>query len=257
MANDQPATKQKRRYPGGVNALRVLELLVDYPDGQGTTDIAEGLGMDAAQANRLLSGLLSAEYVAKTDTSPARYVITAKVLRLAARLLDQSDLLRVSRATMRRIRDQVGETVHLAAITGGEPVSVARELSRRSLSVMTRIGEVWPVNETAMGWVLQAFGGHIDPPERLLPRIARVKERGFAVDREEYVTGVVGITAPIFDYRGELVGALGLAGPVDRMPADELGIEDLGKLVADGALEISGHLGWIAQAPGGPRNETR
>lgn len=81
-------------------------MLVDYPDpeGVGTTDLADSLGMDVAQAHRLLNGLRSADHVAHTEPSPRRYVVTPKVPRLAARLVDRTYLLRVSRSTMRRMR---------------------------------------------------------------------------------------------------------------------------------------------------------
>lgn len=75
FANSHKPTR--RRQPAGVDALRVLEMLVDYPEGVGTTDLADSLGMDAdslgmhiAQAHRLLNGLRSADYVAHTETSP-------------------------------------------------------------------------------------------------------------------------------------------------------------------------------------------
>ena len=238
--------KSQRRQPAGVNALRVLEMLVDYPEGVGTTDLAGSLGMDTAQAHRLLNGLRSADYVAHTETSPRRYVITSKVLRLAARLLDQTDLLRVSRPTMRRMRDLTGETVNLAVLAEGEPVAVAREISRHPVSVFTRIGEVWPLNETAMGWAAQAFRNDGSSPDSLAERLAEIRRCGFAVDLEEYVQGVTGLAAPIFDYRGEVVGAVGVAGPADRMPTGDDEIARMGKLVVEAADEISTALGSIA-----------
>ena len=33
--------------------------------------------------------------------------------------------------------------------------------------------------------------------------------------------GVVGIAAPVSDFRGEINGALAVAGPVDRIPVHE------------------------------------
>lgn len=218
---------------------------MDFPEGVGTTDLADRLGMDTAQTHRLLNGLRSADYVAHTETSPRRYVITSKVLRLAARLLDQTDLLRVSRPTMRRMRDQTGETVNLAVLAEGEPVAVAREISRHPVSVFTRIGEVWPRNETAMGWAVQAFRNDGSAPDSLAERLEEIRQCGFAVDVEEYVQGVTGLAAPIFDYRGEGVGAVGVAGPTDRMPTADDEIARMGKLVVEAANEISAALGSI------------
>lgn len=62
--------KTRRRQPAGVDALRVPEVLVDYPEGVGTTDLSDSLGMDIARAHRLLNGLRSADYVTHTEPSP-------------------------------------------------------------------------------------------------------------------------------------------------------------------------------------------
>lgn len=57
---------------------------------------------------------------------------------------------------MVRLRDETGETVHLAVLHGGTPISVARELSLQRLGVMTQIGDSWTINEGAMGLVVGA-----------------------------------------------------------------------------------------------------
>ena len=232
------------RQPSGVNAVRVLELLVDYPEGLGISEVAQHLEMDAAQAHRLANGLRAAQYISKTTSRPPRYVVTSKVLRLAARMLDRTDLLRASRPVMLRLRDESEETVHLAAISEDRPVCVARELSHKRLSVLTRLGDVWPRKETAMGWVALAFGQPEEGQQLdddLRCRIAEARRKGYAVDREVYVKSVVGVAAPVFDFHHQLVGALAVAGPSDRVPDDEL--EPLAKLVLEGAKEISGSLG--------------
>ena len=236
--------KNGARQPSGVNAVRVLELLVDYPEGLGISEVAQRLDMDAAQAHRLANGLRAAQYISKTTSRPPRYVVTSKVLRLAARMLDRTDLLRASRPVMLRLRSESEETVHLAAISEDRPVCVARELSHKRLSVLTRLGDVWPRKETAMGWVALAFGQPQDEQQLdddLRCRIAEARRKGYAVDREVYVKSVVGVAAPVFDFHQQLVGALAVAGPSDRVPDDEL--EPLAKLVLEGAKEISGSLG--------------
>lgn len=225
--------------------MRVLELLVDYPEGLGISEVAECLEMDAAQAHRLANGLRAARYISKTSSRPPRYVVTSKVLRLAARMLDQTDLLQASKPVMVRLRDDSGETVHLAAMSEDRPVCVAREFSPKRLTVLTRIGDVWPRKETAMGWVALAFGpaaedeGEFD--DELLGRIASARERGYAVDREIYVKSVVGVASPVFDFRRQLIGAIAVAGPSDRIPDGNL--EPIAKLVLEGAKEISESLG--------------
>lgn len=242
MANTSKA-KAEARNPTGVNSLRILELLVDHPDGLGLTDMSRSLDMDPAQLHRIANGLRAANYIAKTDATPPRYVLTPRLLRLAARVLDRADLLRTSRPVMVRLRHDSGETVQLAAVADGKPVSVARYLSTRPVSVMTQIGEVWDLEKTAMGRAVRAYS-HDGLDESLEEDVlADVRLRGFAIDREEHLRGVVAVASPIFDLHNEVVGAIGVAGPSSRMAQDCDGQEATGRLVVSAATEISKMMG--------------
>ena len=57
--------------------------------------------------------------------------------------------------------------------------------------------------------------------------------------------GVVGIAVPVFDFRGEIRGALAVAGPVDRIPVHENDQAALAALVVAAANQISYELGRL------------
>ncbi len=240
------SSAKKIRQPSGVNALRALELLVDHQQGLGIAAMGRELGMDGAQCHRLVNGLKSAGYVSKTAASPSRYVVTPKVLRLAAKLLANSELIQVSQPIMVRLRDEVGETVHLAAMFYGVAISVARQLSRQHVGVITHIGESWTVNEGAVGLVAGAFGPNSDEVDGdLRRRHVQILERGFAHDQEEVMRGVVGFAAPIFDLANQLVGALAIAGPSERVTGEHKNGAHLGGKITEAAAEVSSQLGWL------------
>ena len=44
-----------------------------------------------------------------------------------------------------------------------------------------------------------------------------MRENGWAAEREEAVIGESSIAAPIFDRRGDVAGAIGIAGPTERL----------------------------------------
>ena len=44
-----------------------------------------------------------------------------------------------------------------------------------------------------------------------------MRERGYALEREEAVLGEAGVAAPIFDRSAVPVGAVGVAGPRERL----------------------------------------
>ncbi|MDR1728724.1 MAG: IclR family transcriptional regulator [Acidobacteriota bacterium] len=49
-----------------------------------------------------------------------------------------------------------------------------------------------------------------------------VRKRGYAIDGEEWRTGMVGVAAPVFNPRKQAVGAVSIVGEPARMPMDKL-----------------------------------
>jgi IclR family acetate operon transcriptional repressor len=50
----------------------------------------------------------------------------------------------------------------------------------------------------------------------------RVRHDGYAIDDEEYLTGVRATSAPVFDARGRLVAAVLVVGLTGSLPVDDL-----------------------------------
>ena len=55
-----------------------------------------------------------------------------------------------------------------------------------------------------------------------MQELARIRSRGYADSLEETDLGAWGVATPIFDWRGRVVGAIGLAGPTQRYSKDKL-----------------------------------
>jgi DNA-binding IclR family transcriptional regulator len=48
------------------------------------------------------------------------------------------------------------------------------------------------------------------------------RARGYAIDREEFQEGVSGVSAPIFNPKGQVIATLSLAGPSFRMTEENM-----------------------------------
>jgi DNA-binding IclR family transcriptional regulator len=57
----------------------------------------------------------------------------------------------------------------------------------------------------------------IPDPSQLVKTLALVRQRGCAIEDEESEIGMRGISAPIRNDAGEVVAAVGIAGPVTRL----------------------------------------
>jgi DNA-binding IclR family transcriptional regulator len=79
--------------------------------------------------------------------------------------------------------------------------------------------------------------------------LAAARDSGYAVEREEALLGEGGIAAPIFDRRGEVIGAVGVAGPRERLLRRNR-LPDVTAAVLEAARGISRDLGaprWPAR----------
>jgi DNA-binding IclR family transcriptional regulator len=128
-----------------------------------------------------------------------------------------------------------------------------------SLQIL-EVGAVLPMHATALGKAVLAY---LPAPEREdvlaagLPKLTgrtvstaaalgkeldSVKERGYAVEREEAVLGEVGIAAPIFGRMGDVVGGIGVAGPTERL-SGKARESTVATAVGEAARSISRDLG--------------
>jgi len=57
-------------------------------------------------------------------------------------------------------------------------------------------------------------------PEALRQALAATRDRGYAIEDQEATLGDAGLAAPVFDWSGRAVGALGIVGPADRLLED-------------------------------------
>jgi DNA-binding IclR family transcriptional regulator len=80
--------------------------------------------------------------------------------------------------------------------------------------------------------------------DSLLAEIARIRRRGFATVDEEFERGVVGVSAPVFDFRGNIIAAINVSAPKTRLGAH---LDEAGALAARVAAELSAELGAPAR----------
>ena len=173
----------------------------------------------------------------------------------AGKLLNQLDVRSIAHPSMRRLRDETGESVNLALLTTSELVYVDSLESPGLLRTVEEVGTVVPVHAAAIGKAVAAFLppdqlGRLLPPEpyrKLGPKTIRtwpaltaqleeVRSRGYALDVEEVAEGVVCVAAPIL-VGARAVGAMSLSGPRARLSDERL--VNLGTQIMKAAEDVS------------------
>jgi IclR family transcriptional regulator, acetate operon repressor len=240
-------------------ALSIMEILA-RDDWSGVTEIAKELGIHKSTVFRLVSTLERRGFVVQhADTQ--KYRLGFAVVRLASGVRYELDLTQVARPVCERLSEWSGETVNLAVLEGGEVVNVDQvNLSTATVSV-NWIGRRSALHATSTGKVFLAYA-----PEQVLERYIRrglstltehtitdaavlrqhldeVRQRGYASALEELEVGLHAVAAPVFGHEGDVVAAVGVSGPSYRLVPER--IDEVGRLTADGGLEISRGLGYL------------
>ena len=94
------------------------------------------------------------------------------------------------------------------------------------------------------GDVLVACTPHtITDPAVLAEELRRTRERGYAVDHEEFLAGIRCVGVPVRGPSGGVEAALSVSGSVFQLREEDT--EQLARLLQDAAYELSGRLGYL------------
>jgi IclR family KDG regulon transcriptional repressor len=214
--------------------LKILDILGQSSGGVSITELAENLQVDKASASRLASTLARYGYVEKDEVT-RRYQLGPQVVSLSRSVLTRLPLREAAKPFLRQLMEATGECTHLAVPAQGKALYIDQVESPATLRVNAQVGTMNPLHCTALGKVLLAFG-HLPPPdslERHTPHtitskkllrqhLEGVRQAGYAVDDEEFDPGVRCIAVPVFDFRGKVIGSIGISGPASRITPERL-----------------------------------
>lgn len=219
---------------------RALVLLDELASGPRTLDqLAERLSVHKSTVLRLLRTLESHRFVQRDGVR--YYRLGTSLFALAFQALDERDVRRSVEAALRALNAETGHTVHLASYEDGEVIYIDKYESRHNVRMYSRIGRRAPLHCTAVAKVLVAamptdqraaiaesityekMTPHtITNPQAYLTELARVADRGYAVDDEEHEEHIHCVAAPIRGARGEVVAAMSLSVPQVVLDLDGL-----------------------------------
>ncbi|MFI1399848.1 IclR family transcriptional regulator [Streptomyces sp. NPDC020681] len=198
-----------REVKSAARTVELLELLAARGDRPARLrELAEELGVPRSSMYALLQTLIDRGWV-RTDVTGSLYGIGIRALLTGTSYLDSDPWVRAARPFLDEASDALGETIHLARLDGGDVVYLATRESHEYLRTFSRVGRRLPAHAGALGKALLAERPDAELPlpegelERLTPNtrtdraaltadLAAIRERGYSVDREEGVLGIVG-----------------------------------------------------------------
>jgi len=115
--------------------------------------------------------------------------------------------------------DATGESAQLYVREGDHRVCVATSERRSGLRDTVPLGAVMPLTKGSGGKVLLAWAPDAGAFDIAPSVLAQVRRRGWAESLSEREAGVASVSAPVRDPGGEVVAAISVSGPADRMGA--------------------------------------
>ena len=254
--------KEKPNYPIKVlnKTFSILEVLLQHGSAMNMTEISEKLGLYPSTIHRILDTLKHWGYV-EQDPHTQKYQLGLKVLELGMVKLHQMDLVREATSYLKDLVNQCNETVHLGVLEERKVLYLAKEESSQTIRMCSYVGKRAPLHCTALGKVLLAYlpaeerkkilGKEVLPhltentitdKRELEKELGKVREQGFALDREENEKDVCCIAAPIRNYQGEVIAALSISSPAFRIDANTQ--NSLKEALIEISKKISKRLGY-------------
>ena len=249
------------KVPNLEKGLAVLEYLSYSFKGKTLQEVKEDLEISQTTTYRILNTMVRLEYLIYDEDS-RRYKLSRKLLTLGFRALNEHQLLETVYPHLRNLRDCVKETVCFGVMGEEKGIFIDQAQGLHAFSFTLSPGKPFELHCSAPGKAIMAYLPNnvrdcylsymdfkqynertITSREDYLKELEEVLQKGYAMDNEEELSGVICIGAPIFNYRGYPCGAIWISGPKDRLPEEV--IEKDASLIIEAAKRISSELGYI------------
>ncbi len=218
--------------------IKILTAIAEAPNQLTVRELSEATELPRPTVYRLLAALIEAGLVRQSRASHA-YQLGNTLLSIAHRALDQIDIRDIAHEHLETLRDETGETVHLAVYHKGQMLYVDNLESQERVRMSCSLGASMPLHSTAVGKSFLSFLPESEC-ESMLPQLALtnvtgksiisldalrteldlVRMRGWATDEEENERDIFCFGAPILNREGRPVAAVSVSIPRYRLRAN-------------------------------------
>ncbi len=255
--------REAKRLSSVATAIALLKAFSEDEVEIGVSSLAKRLGVAKSTVHRLAVTLVS-EGMLEQNPENERYRLGIALFGLGALVRRRMVVSSEARPYLFNLRESTGETVHLAILDRFEIMYIYNLESPQAIRMRSDIGVRKPAFCTAEGLVMLAFQPPAlvneiiargltartartqTDPEVLWRTLERVRHDGYAIEDEESEVGMRSVAAPIRNANAEVVAAIGVAGPVQRL-SDEV-VAGFAPKVLEAAATISSRIGYRSRA---------
>jgi len=224
-AGNIEARGKRGRLSSVATAIRLLKAFSEDEVEIGISAMARRLGLAKSTVHRLAVTLVS-EGLLEQDRENGKYQLGIALFRLGALVRRRMNVSNEARPYLFDLRERINES---------EIMYVYNLEATHAIRMRSDIGVRKPAYCTAEGQAILAFQPDdiidrviaaglaartpktITSAEKFIKELATTRLRGCAIEDEESEIGMISIAAPIRDDSGDVVAAVGIAGPVTRL----------------------------------------
>jgi DNA-binding IclR family transcriptional regulator len=252
------------RQRGGIQSLArafsIMEEVARSREGISLAELSKKVGLHNSTTFHLVKTMVSLGYIRQIKDGK-RYRIGRPLFALAASALDEIEMVSLATPVLEELSRETGESGHFAVRMGDTVVVVARTAGPGAFQLTDRVGVVRPAHCTALGKVILA-ALRPDQLDRFLERnelsavtpkaitdvdalkgdLDEVRRSGMAFDDGEFNTEVRCVAVPVKNFTGQVIGAIGISGPIWRLSIQAL--QSRAKIVQTAANRLSSEFGY-------------
>lgn len=252
--------KTSTHAPAVDRALDLIELMAASEMDLSLSQIRERLNIPRQSLIRILNTLCDRGVVDRAEQR-GFYRPGMKLLYLGNRIQDKITLRSVAWPFMQELAQKTHKTIELSTLDRDQLILIEQIEGNEGVRLYSRVGGVYPYfHALAVGKIYLA---HMEPEKRqkvldkiglpavtektitdtkkLEEELLKAKQDGFAFEDQELRKGVRRVAAPIYDFRNDLAGCIGIAATLFSFEMEDRG--HLGQMVMETANKISYRMG--------------
>jgi len=237
-------------------ALKIIEILAQSADPMRLMDIAMLVEMPPSTALRMIATLIDYGYIAQSKDSQ-KYFLTMKFAQIGSSVASKFSIRDIVHPYLAELSRSFGEASCMAIDDGMAALYVdVVDGPDGMLKIMQHIGKRSPLhcsgvgkclllnyNEAMIDDFIDKMGlpiftaNTISSKSALLEELEKVRLKGYALDNEECEIGARCIACAVKNHAGEIIAAISISGPVNRMTMEY--VEKISMPLKDAAAGIS------------------
>lgn len=223
---------------GALKPLGLLEAVAALPHPATLAELAASVGAPKPTMHRWLGSLEAAGLLQRT-LDGRRFELAPRASRLAFSILGNRPGGTLRHEILRQVVQEVGEACNLTVLDGTQVTYLDRVEAEWLLRISFQQGSKVPAYCSASGKLFLALmrpakrdlllrlmplqrltDNTITRKSELLKELAEIRRDKYALDREEFLSGLVCLAVPVFQQKAKsrtCVAALAIQAPVTRM----------------------------------------